>query len=360
MNVSRSLRSADFLGALENLSTLTLFGLLAIPLLTCLSSPAVADPSSPASDQDNLCQQPVLSRLTRHRIVSGETIASIAQQYNLIPATLLGFNPVLRNGSTPIGTEILVPPYNGVRVDVPTDSSWRDIAKSYGVRADVLFEINGCQEAPRVVFVPGINWAPATTSASTASTSDGTADPLIRSPLSSTATILQGYGWQLEPTTGKVIFNSGIDLETATETQVLATGAGTIAFAGEQGNSKMVVINHSQGLQTRYTQLASLAVRVGQQVQAGAQIGAIGTGSTSARLHFEVRSNSNLGWVAQDPGNYIPELKRSDRGRETIGEGGTAEGEPLRNYRSLKGLLPIALTFFREYQCSKIDAEGHV
>ena len=112
-------------------------------------------------------------------------------------------------------------------------------------------------------------------------------------------------------------FNSGVDLEAAAGTNVLSAGAGTVAFAGEQNEyGKMVVINHSQGLQTRYAQLGEISVQVGQQVQTGDRIGTVSSasGSTGARLHFEVRSNSNLGWVAQDPGNYIPALKRSDRG----------------------------------------------
>ncbi|HEY9639187.1 MAG TPA: M23 family metallopeptidase [Coleofasciculaceae cyanobacterium] len=312
MNLSRSPRQASIRWALTSLRILALLGLWAAPALatTPAAGAAVSPETSPEATQGNLCQQPALSRVIRHRITSGETIASLAQQYNLIPATLLGFNAALRNGSAPVGTEILIPPYNGVRVEVPAGSSWRDIAKSYGVRADVLFEINGCQEAPSVVFVPGVNWSPPAAGSATAST--GT-NPLTRYPLPAKATILQGYGWQLEPTTSKVVFNSGIDLEAAAGTPVLATGAGIVAFAGEQSTGKMVVINHSQGIQTRYTQLSSLSVQVGQQVQAGDRLGTIGAGTT--RLHFEVRSNSNLGWVAQDPGNYIPELKRNSRGR---------------------------------------------
>ncbi|MBI4780592.1 MAG: M23 family metallopeptidase [Oscillatoriophycideae cyanobacterium NC_groundwater_1537_Pr4_S-0.65um_50_18] len=260
--------------------------------------------------ETSACPQPALSRLTRHQVASGETIASIAQQYNLIPATLLGFNPAIRNGSAPVGSELVIPPYNGVRVEVPTGSTWREVAKSYGVRADVLFEINGCQESPSVVFVPGVNWSPPETAQATV------ANALSRYPLPATAAISRNYGWQLDASS-QVVFNSGVDLEAAAGTQVLTVGAGIVAFAGEQeGYGKMIVINHSQGLQTRYAQLGEIAVQVGQQVQLGDRIATVGagSGSTSAVLHFEVRSNSNLGWVAQDPGNYIPALKKSDRG----------------------------------------------
>ncbi|MBW4660897.1 MAG: M23 family metallopeptidase [Drouetiella hepatica Uher 2000/2452] len=286
----------------SSLGSVALLGLLALPV-------SAQSANAPATG----CPQPALSRLTRHRVASGETIASIAQQYNLIPATLLGFNPDIRSGSAPVGTELVIPPYNGVRVDVPAGRNWREIAKSYGVRADVLFEINGCQEAPSVVFVPGVNWSPPGTAQATV------ANALSRSPLPGTAAILRNYGWQLDASS-KVVFNSGVDLEAAAGTNVLSAGAGTVAFAGTQDEyGKMVVINHSQGLQTRYAQLGEISVQVGQQVQTGDRIGKVSAasdapGGSTGGLHFEVRSNSSLGWVAQDPGNYIPALKRSDRG----------------------------------------------
>ncbi|MBD3882299.1 M23 family metallopeptidase [Phormidium tenue FACHB-886] len=297
-------------------TALTLVGVCFVTAIDLL--PAVAQSSSTSPANGTMCPAPALSRVARHRIQSGETIVSIAQQYDLIPATLLGFNPVLRNGNAPVGTEINIPPYNGVRVDVPSGSTWRDVARSYNVRADVLFEINGCQEAPNVVFVPGVNWSPQPATPASAGS-----DPLNRYPLPAAATVLRGYGWQLDGTSGQVVFNSGIDLEAPAGTAVLATGAGTIAFAAEQGNyGKLVVINHSQGLQTRYAQLESINVQVGQQVQAGDRIGTVGaTGAVSSpRLHFEVRTNSDLGWVAQDPGTYVTELKGAERTRRAATE----------------------------------------
>ena len=307
--------------------TLTLAPCLAACLAAAIApaplaaSPAAASPRwEIAQASGNLCPVPVLSRLTRHKIQPNETIASIAQQYNLIPATLLGFNPVLRNGSAPVGTEIVIPPYNGIRADVPTGSSWRDVARSYNVRADVLFEVNGCQESPSVVFVPGVNWSPQP--AASAAATPAQSQPISHYPLPATATIVRGYGWQLDEAIGRVVFNSGVDLAVQPGTEVLATGAGTIAFAGQQeGYGKLVVINHSQGLQTRYAQLDSISVRVGQQVQAGdgvGTVGAIGAADAAApKLHFEVRSNSDLGWIAQDPGTYLAALKGAERTRRS-------------------------------------------
>ncbi|MDX2231942.1 MAG: M23 family metallopeptidase [Leptolyngbyaceae cyanobacterium bins.349] len=259
------------------------------------------------------CQTPALSRVTRHTVAAGETVERIARQYNLLPATLMGFNPSLRGGRVPTGSQILIPPFNGIRAEVQPGQSWRDVAKIYKVRPDVLFEVNGCQPSPRVVFVPGVNWSPIAPSNQSPPAAAG--QVLAGSPLESTApTVLLSYGYQVQPGTNQVAFHSGVDLAAAVGTPVLAVGAGTIAFAGTQGAyGNLVVVNHAEGLQTRYAQLGRIQVRVGQRVSRGQPLGTVGTSgrpsSAAPHLHFEVRSRSNLGWVAENPGQILQALK---------------------------------------------------
>lgn len=265
-----------------------------------------------SSDTESLCPAPALSRLRRHRVSSGETLTSIAQRYNLVPATLMGFNPSLRGGSAPVGAEIVIPPYNGIQIEVPRGTSWRDLAAAYGMRPDVLFEVNGCQtQMPRVVFLPGVNWSPdGSVSAQTEAAQP--VPTLGRYPLPGDAEVLTGYGWQADYRTSELVFHSGVDLQAAEGTPVLAAQDGTIAFASSQGNyGNLVVINHSEGLQTRYAQLATIGVTVGQAVRRGDRIGTVGqTGNaTTPHLHFEVRSNSSVGWVAESPTQYFPSME---------------------------------------------------
>lgn len=249
---------------------------------------------------ENLCPPEVFSRLTRHTIAAGETLESIANRYKLITETLVALNPILKKRSLPVGKEILIPPFNGIRVQIPEGSSWEDVATVYGVRADVLYELNGCQPKPRQVFVPGVNWS------------------LIRRqpgktytgfngyPLPATASVALSYGWYQDPKTGQPKFHSGIDLLASLGTPVLSVEAGTVAYAGEQeGYGNLVVVNHQGGWQTRYAHLKEVLVRTGQQVKLGDKLGTVGsTGrpdTNKPHLHFEVRYNSSQGWVAQDP-----------------------------------------------------------
>jgi lysostaphin len=215
----------------------------------------------------------------------------------------MGMNPPLRGGLAPVGSAIAIPPYNGIRVEVPAGWTWQKLAEVYKVRADVLFEVNGCLLNPQIVFVPGVNWSPGT------STTPGLS-PLQGYPLATVTQQGLGYGWQLHPVRGEVFFHSGLDLLAPSGTKVLVVGPGIVAFAGTQGTyGNLVVVNHQAGKQTRYAHLDGIAVNVGQKVKQGDVLGTIGTTGNpdivQPHLHFEVRYNSNLGWVAEDPELYL-------------------------------------------------------
>ncbi len=268
--------------------------------------------AGPERSRTQACQAPALAQVQRHTVARGETLEGIARQYNLLPATLMGFNPSLRGGRATPGSQILIPPFNGIRAEVPLGKTWREVAKTYKVRPDVLFEINGCQTAPKVVFVPGVNWSPI--APSTQAIPRVASQILTNSPLSQPTTVLLGYGYQVQPGTSQVAFHSGVDLAAASDAPVQAVGNGTIAFAGTQGiYGNLVVINHAEGLQTRYGQLGRIQVKVGQRVTAGQTLGLVGTSgrpsSAAPHLHFEVRSRSNLGWVAENPSQVLSSLQ---------------------------------------------------
>ena len=254
------------------------------------------------------CPTPALSRFQRHKVNSGETLESIAQRYNLMPSTLINMNPAVRNGSLTVGSELQIPPYNGIVVEVPSGQTWRQVAEKYEVRADTLFEINGCEQDPRIVFVPVGNSSPApTTESPTAET-----QPILIAgyPLQSEATVALAYGWQINPTTGAVFFHSGVDLLAPVGTPVQAIAPGTIVFAEQQGSyGQLVIINHSGGLQSRYAHLGDIQVSLGQKVNQGDFLGTVGTtgepSGSQPHLHFEMRSSSDLGWVAEDPKGYL-------------------------------------------------------
>lgn len=98
--------------------------------------------------------------------------------------------------------------------------------------------------------------------------------------------------------------HKGIDLYAPKGTNIYAVAAGTITYAGYNGDyGYMVIINHGNGTSTAYAHASSLCVKNGDSVVAGETIALVGsTGySTGNHLHFEVRKGS----TNVDPAAYI-------------------------------------------------------
>ena len=142
---------------------------------------------------------------------------------------------------------------------------------------------------------------------------DGVAGPAtiaaLRRPLPGCPLLL---AWPLEGPVGDGFgprgnrFHAGIDIIAPTGTPVLATRAGRVVSAGRArgGWGKLVVVSHSDGVQSLYAHLSKVDVRRGQSVPAGARLGLVGsTGdATGPHLHFEVR----LSGAAVDPLAALP------------------------------------------------------
>lgn len=83
--------------------------------------------------------------------------------------------------------------------------------------------------------------------------------------------------------------HKGIDI--AGSGTIRAADNGRVVFAGWDGDyGKCILIDHGNGMKTRYGHLSSISVKVGQVVEQGKAIGVMGsTGdSTGVHLHFEV------------------------------------------------------------------------
>jgi murein DD-endopeptidase MepM/ murein hydrolase activator NlpD len=277
--------------------------------LWALQSPGMAGAGLGACPQLS-----ALKRFKAHRVQPRETLAQIASRYGLISATLMGMNPAIRNGRVTPGQNLKIPPYNGIVVAPAPGQTLKSIAKLYRVKPDILFEVNGCEVSPKTVFVPGVNWSPISGTATVSTPpSSATIDKIAaeqrqdRYPLPQSAPLTRPYGWHPNGPDRAIVFSSGVDLAAASGTPVYAVASGTVAFAGNQNPwDSMIVINHARGRQTRYGYLSGLKVKVGQRVQRGQAIGLVNR-SRSA-LHFELRSRSAVGWVAQDPQPYLQEI----------------------------------------------------
>lgn len=257
-------------------------------------------PSPSVAQSDRPCPPSVLSRLQTHQVRGRESLEAIAAQYQILPAILVHFNPILQERQPIPGSTLFIPPFNGIEVAVPSGATWQDLADAYGVRADVLFELNGCQLPGETAFIPGTNWSPH--GVSQGSNYLG----LSGYPLLDRVAIGLSYGWQEGEGGEQSQFHNGIDLLAPVGTPVLAAESGIVAFADRQGNyGNLAVINHEGGRQTRYAHLDTIDVTPGQEVRVGDKVGTVGKSGKPdippSHLHFEVRYQVPIGWVAQDP-----------------------------------------------------------
>jgi murein DD-endopeptidase MepM/ murein hydrolase activator NlpD len=131
----------------------------------------------------------------------------------------------------------------------------------------------------------------------------------ISAPISSV------FGLRRDPFSHKATFHKGLDLAAPEGMQVVPALAGTVISAEyENGYGNTVLVQHAEGIQTRYAHLASMNVKVGDTVDSKHILGTVGnTGrSTGSHLHFEVMRMGK----AVDPllslGSTVSELSSSD------------------------------------------------
>lgn len=100
------------------------------------------------------------------------------------------------------------------------------------------------------------------------------------------------FGYRTDPFHGGGAFHAGLDLTGHTGDAIHAAADGVVVRAGWwAGYGKVVVIDHGNGLETRYGHLSRFHVKEGDVIRQGQVIGGMGsTGrSTGTHLHFEVR-----------------------------------------------------------------------
>jgi murein DD-endopeptidase MepM/ murein hydrolase activator NlpD len=120
-----------------------------------------------------------------------------------------------------------------------------------------------------------------------------------RLPLAA-ASLTSRFGMRAHPTLGGYRMHSGVDLAAPTGSPVVAPSAGIVSFANWRGGyGLLVILEHGNGLQTRYGHLLRAMVSAGQRVERGQLVGLVGSSgrATGPHLHYEVRQHG----LAVDP-----------------------------------------------------------
>ena len=117
-------------------------------------------------------------------------------------------------------------------------------------------------------------------------------------------TVTSPFGPRANPFGGGTDFHPGMDIAADEGSPIRAASGGRVLAAGPDGGyGNVVVIDHGNGVTSKYGHCSQTFATVGQVVQAGDEIAAVGsTGhSTGPHLHFEVR----VGDKPVDPAPYL-------------------------------------------------------
>ncbi len=124
-------------------------------------------------------------------------------------------------------------------------------------------------------------------------------------PVKGACSFSSGFGFRLDPFTGRTAMHEGCDFSAPRGTPFCASADGRVVFAGRDGQLGLVVrIDHGNGLVSIYCHAERVLVNKGDSVKRGDAIGRVGsTGrATGAHLHYEIHNDGQ----PVNPVKYIP------------------------------------------------------
>ncbi len=205
-----------------------------------------------------------------HTVLEGETVESIAEQYEVATSALDNvWNKSALGGSLRAGTLLVVPD---------------------GIGADFEWEAPPPPPSTPLVGSASASWG----ACGNISVSGPGATGWFVLPTGSTAV----SGWYFHDLSNPT--HGGLDYRCRLGDPIYAADNGVVVFAGWGGGyGNLVRVQHGNGYETYYAHFDSFAVGCGESVYQGQVLGYCGTTgwSTGPHLHYEIRYNG----VPQDP-----------------------------------------------------------
>ena len=244
-------------------------------------------------------------------VENGDSVSRIASEFGVSVQTVLYENGLSEDGYIRPGQILSILPTTGIKHTVKEGETLGQIAEEFNVDLESILEFNEIEIpddilAGEVIIIPeGKIDIPESRIASynrveirTASVPQdftGSSGSLIW-PLP-TRQITQYY-WSR---------HRALDISNGQRPQFWSSQDGIVELSGWQGGyGRTIVINHGNGLKTRYAHVSEIYVTAGDRVTKGQVIGRVGNtgrtyGRTGNHLHYEVIKNG----VKVDPLSYV-------------------------------------------------------
>ena len=285
---------------------------------------------SKSTPQTEIADRSAMNGKIIHEVQSGETISTIAEEYNLKTSTVLWENGLSATSTLKIGQKLVVPPVDGVTYTVKKGQDIKKIASLYNADAEAILKQNRMEstatlKAGEAIFIPGAKPLPerdtpirieSTSRVAKARANVGSTQLVSGEEIGSNSNDTPAGGKSMIfPTRGSLTqgFHRGhyaYDIADSSKPPIWAAMEGTVikASSGTWGGGfgNHVIIDNGNGIKTLYAHMEYLSVSVGDQVTQGQVIGKMGRsgnvrGRTGIHLHFEVIQNG----VKKSPGNYF-------------------------------------------------------
>ncbi|MBI4021863.1 MAG: peptidoglycan DD-metalloendopeptidase family protein [Candidatus Andersenbacteria bacterium] len=268
-----------------------------------LGGQAVQAPAIPTTAEAEATPRPAPAKIPFiYTVAEGDTIGSIADQFNIRTNTILWSNGLDSTSPIHVGDHLTILPVDGVLHTVTAGDTVLALAQKYDAAAADIIAHNQLSPAAELhisqkLIIPGGTAAPRTAPA-ILSRDQQLADADSDTPPPPPAAVAgPGLAW---PTTTRHVAqyfrwgHTGIDLDNRARPPVYAAADGTVEYTGRLGGyGNLVIISHGGGMQTYYAHLDKSYVSRGQSVSKGEAVAKMGsTGrSTGPHLHFEVRQH---------------------------------------------------------------------
>lgn len=231
---------------------------------------------------------PTRDGLMIYKVQSGDTLSGIAAKFGISLNTVFWANPELNQRSVlRVGQELIVLPISGVAHEVKDGETLGGIAASYGVDPNIIIKHNNKISVGSTLIIPGVKQQ----------------QQIVSYQSSRGLPNLAGYfaipttGWNW----GRLHHNNAVDIANACGAPIYASAEGLVIQVNSgwnRGYGVDVVIEHPNGVFTRYAHLQKSAVERGQFLVQGDVLGYMGNtgnthGPTGCHLHFEVAGARN-------------------------------------------------------------------
>ncbi|OGL67112.1 hypothetical protein A3B21_04875 [Candidatus Uhrbacteria bacterium RIFCSPLOWO2_01_FULL_47_24] len=239
---------------------------------------------------------PTRTDIVEYEVREGDTLWAIAEQFGLSVATVLWENKLTLYSTIRPGQKLAILPISGVSHIVRKGETLGAISKRYSTALDEVVELNQLADAT-AALTPGMKLVIPGGRPYSA--------PLpvlprreVITPPSRVATLGGKLLWPIISKRITQYFtwrHAGLDIGDKTGAPIYAIEDGVVEAAGwgRGGWGNMVLVNHGNGMKTRYAHASKVLVKAGQQVTKGQTIASVGsTGrSTGPHLHLTIYVN---------------------------------------------------------------------